>query len=74
MDEFRCQQSAEFTHVVNNANDLAVVTVSRSLGSTTARALMRMCNAVLNGDVLDAQRELDHMERVGITDPVTDGH
>ena len=57
MIEFKCHQTAYSTHVT--LNDGAVVTISRAVGSPKARALMRLCRDVLNGDMLAAQHELD---------------
>lgn len=67
MSEFKCYQAAETTNVVLGDADLsmpaeappAVVIISREVGNPRARALMRLCAAVLNGDELEAQRELD---------------
>lgn len=72
-DEFKCYQAAETVHVVLASADLsdhraappAVVSISRAVGSPRARALMRLCNAVLNGDGLAAQRQLDQLHNVG---------
>ena len=68
MIEFKCYQTSETTNVVfaianpNNHRPApagAVVTISRAVGSPKARALMRLCRDVLNGDILAAQHELD---------------
>lgn len=69
MSEFKCYQAAETTNVVLGDADLAdhknapaaVVVISRAIGNPRARALMRLCNAVLNDDLLEAQHELDRM-------------
>ena len=70
MSEFKCYQAAETTNVVLGDADLsghaaapdAVVVISRVVGNPRARALMRLCNAVLNDDGLGAQHELDAMQ------------
>ena len=67
VSEFKCYQAAETTNVVLGSADLsdhkaapdAVVVISRAVGSPKARALMRLCRDVLNGDMLAAQHELD---------------
>lgn len=59
---FRCYQAAESTHVVHTDGSGAAVSISRAVGNRRARALMRLCNAVLNGDWLEAQHELDQMD------------
>jgi hypothetical protein len=68
-DEFKCYQSGMSTHVVHTTDFdddgvavAAAVTVSRAVGTPRARALMRLCAAVLNEDGLAAQRELDAMQ------------
>lgn len=40
-----------------------VVVISRSVGNPTARALMRLCQAVLAEDEPRAQRELDNLSK-----------
>ena len=67
MSKFKCYQTSETTNVVLGSSDLsdhaaapdAVVVISRAVGNPRARALMRLCAAVLNGDYLSAQHELD---------------
>ena len=67
VSEFKCYQAAKTTNVVLASADLsdhkaapdAVVVISRAVGSWKARALMRLCRDVLNGDMLAAQHELD---------------
>jgi hypothetical protein len=61
-----CQryQSGEFAHVVfcrSAQPGEAVVTVSRAVGSSTAASLVRLCEAVLNANSLQAQYELDDL-------------
>lgn len=71
MEPFRCYQAAETTNVVTESGVVAlgradgneaVVTISRVVGNERARALMRLCAAVLNNDLLAAQQELDSID------------
>jgi hypothetical protein len=58
MSNFGHYQTADTVHVVYPDGD-AAVTISRAVGNETARALMRMCADLLNGDEFAALAELE---------------
>lgn len=68
--EFKCHQAVPAVHVVVGDADLsdlndhevppsAVVSISRAVGNPRARALMRICCDVLNGDIYAALGEIE---------------
>lgn len=62
MSEFKCYQTNQTTNVVVDGEGHArerVVTISREVGNERARSLMRLCAAVLNENMVDAEREID---------------
>jgi hypothetical protein len=67
-DAYRCYQTREGCYVVHQSDfdkqgdpQAATVRIERARsGDAVARSLMRICAAVLNGDELEAYRELDN--------------
>jgi len=63
MSLYQSYQTKDVTQVISTSgfDAHALVTISRAVGSSTAASLMRLCEAVLNANSLQAQYELDDL-------------